>query len=104
MSFIFMVLHYPTPAHRDELARAMNERRDLLASTSGCIQVDPAYVTADGDCLVGISKWESKDAFDRAGLMRGAPDWIPDGETRRRVRFFLHEAPLPVDSAATGTQ
>lgn len=103
MNFIYMVFHYPAPAHRDELARAMNARRDLLSSTPGCIQVDPPYVTADGECLVGISKWESRDAFDRADLTLGAPDWIPEGETRSRVRFFLSEVSLPNDSVVTRT-
>ncbi len=35
------------------------------------------------------------------GSLLAAPEWIPDGETRPRVRFFLHEVSLPVDSALT---
>ncbi len=33
-----------------------------------------------------------------AGLTLGDPEWISEGETRPRVRFFLHEVSLPADS------
>ncbi len=91
MSFIFMVFHYPTPEHRDELARQMDEMGAFLSATPGCMEVGPPYLTEDG-CLIGISTWGSKDAFLSAGLTLGGSDEIVEGETRPRERFFLHEA------------
>ena len=92
MSFIFMVLHYPTLEHRDELARQMGEMGAFLSATPGCVEVGPPYLTEDGSCLVGISTWESKEAFLAAGLTLGGSDEVVEGETRPRERFFLHEA------------
>lgn len=87
-----MVLHWPEPGRRDELAASMREMRDLLLAKPGCLAVEPPYLTEDGDCLVGISKWESREAFDAAGIRPRPPGEIVEGETRPRERFFLHEA------------
>jgi len=92
MSFIFMVFHWPKPGQRDSLAQSMAEMRDLLVSTPGCVAVEPPYLTEDGTCLVGISKWESKDAFLASGITLRPSDEIVDGETRPRQRFFLEQA------------
>ena len=92
MSFIFMVLHYPSPEHRDQLARSMGEMRSFLTGKPGCIAVEPPYLTEDGDCLVGLSKWESKDAFLAVGLTIRPSDEIVEGELRPRQRLYLHEA------------
>ena len=92
MSFVFMVFHWPAEGHRDSLARSMGEMRDALASTIGCVAVEPPYLTEDGACLVGISKWESKQAFLASGITLRPPDEVVEGETRPRQRFFLEEA------------
>lgn len=92
MSFIFMVFHWPEADYRDTLAQSMRDMRDLLASTPGCVSVEPPYLTEDGACLVGISKWESKQAFLASGITVRPPDEIVEGETRPRQRFFLEEA------------
>jgi len=95
VSFIFMVLHWPEPDRRDALAQSMREMRDLLSATPGCLAVEPPYVTDDGYCLVGISKWESKEAFLGSGIKLRPPGEIADGETRPRQRFLLEEADSP---------
>ncbi|MCW2934915.1 MAG: hypothetical protein JWM19_5877 [Actinomycetia bacterium] len=92
MSFIFMVLHWPEPGHRDALAQSMREMRDALSGLHGCTAVEPPYLTDDGTCLVGISKWESRQAFFASGLTLRPPDEIVEGETRPRQRLFLEEA------------
>jgi heme-degrading monooxygenase HmoA len=92
MSFIFMVLHWPEPGHRDALIRSMGEMRDALSSLPGCIAVEPPYLTEDGTCLAGISKWESRQAFLASGITLRPPDEIVEGETRPRQRFLLEEA------------
>jgi Antibiotic biosynthesis monooxygenase len=92
VSFVFMVFHWPEPEHRDALAKSMLEMRNALQQTPGCIDVDPPYlVDHEGECLVGISKWDSREAFGASGLVLGAPDEIVEGETRPRQRFLLDE-------------
>jgi hypothetical protein len=92
MSFIFMVFHWPEPGRGDTLAQSMQEMGGLLAGTPGCTAVEPPYFTDDGACLVGISKWESKQAFLASGITLRPPDEVADGETRPRQRFFLEQA------------
>jgi quinol monooxygenase YgiN len=92
MSFIFMVLHWPEPGHREALAQSMREMRDALSGLPGCTSVEPPYLADDGTCLVGISKWESRQAFFASGMTLRPPEEIVEGETRPRQRFFLEEA------------
>ena len=69
----------------------MDQMRAELAGLPGCIAVEPPYLTEDGSCLVGISRWESRQAFSAAGITMRPPDEIVDGETRPRQRFLLDE-------------
>jgi hypothetical protein len=92
VGFIFLVLHWPERDRRDALAQSM---RDLIVATPGCLTVEPPFVTDDGSCLVGISKWEFKEAFLGSGITLRPPDEIVEGETRPRQRFLLEEAGLP---------
>ena len=94
VSFIFMVFHWPEPGCGDALARSMREMADLLAGTPGCIAVEPPYFNEDGGCLVGISKWESRQAFFASGIALRPADQIVEGETRPRERFLLEEAEI----------
>jgi antibiotic biosynthesis monooxygenase len=93
VAFVFMVFHWPERPHLDTLARSMREMGASLASAPGCIGVEPPYLTHDGDCLVGISKWESREAFFASGLTLRPHDEVVEGERRPRQRFFLNEAP-----------
>jgi quinol monooxygenase YgiN len=92
MSFVFMVFHWPEPGRGEELAAGMREMRGLLLDKPGCLGVEPPYLTAEGDCLVGISKWESEAAFRASGITLRPAGEIVEGEVRPRERFFLHEA------------
>jgi hypothetical protein len=92
MSFVFMAFHWPEESRADALAASMREMRDHLLGVPGCIGVEPPYLTQDGSCLVGISKWESRQAFLDSGLVLGAPDEVVEGEVRPRERFLLDEA------------
>jgi len=87
-----MVFHWPEPDEAGALADGMREMRDLLLKTPGCLVVEPPYLTDDGSCLVGISKWESEAAFRSSGITLRASDEIVQGETRPRERFLLREA------------
>ena len=92
MSFIFMVFHWPEPGRGDALAQSMQEMGSMLAGTAGCTAVEPPYVTDDGACLVGISRWESKQAFLASGITLRPADEVVEGETRPRQRYFLEQA------------
>jgi len=94
MSFIFMAFHWPAPGRGDALAESMREMRDAFAGLPGCLSVEPPYLTEDGDCLVGISKWESKAAFFASGITLRPSDEIVEGELRPRQRFLLDEVPV----------
>ena len=89
-SFVFMVLHFPDPEHRDELTRGMAGMRAAMESMPGCLGVDPPLLTSDGTCLVGYSRWVSEDAFWATGITLGPADEAPEGELRPRQRFLLH--------------
>ena len=91
--FVFMVFHYPSPEHRDELARGMGEMRAAMESVPGCLGVDPPPLSEDGTCLVGFSRWESREAFLATGITLGGPDEVRPGEVRPRERFFLTSYP-----------
>jgi Antibiotic biosynthesis monooxygenase len=74
MSFVFMVFHWPNPDQRETLAQSMREMREALLQTPGCVGVDPPYLLDyEGECLVGISKWESKEAFLAPGSCCARP-------------------------------
>jgi hypothetical protein len=92
MAFIFMVLHWPDPTHRETLVSSMYEMGELLVDKPGCLAVEPPYLTEDGGCLVGISKWQSKEAFLTSGITLRLPDETVEGEIRPRQRFLLEEA------------
>jgi quinol monooxygenase YgiN len=92
VSFVFMVFHWPEPDKVDTLAESMREMRDLLLARPGCTAVEPPYLTEDGRCLVGISKWESKEAFEASGITLRPTDEVVEGETHPRQRFLLDEA------------
>jgi len=89
-----MVFHWPDPEHLETLAQSMREMREALLEMPGCVEVDPPYLTDyEGGCLVGISRWESKEAFLASGFVLRAPDEVVEGETRPRQRFLLDEIP-----------
>ncbi len=88
-----MVFHWPEPGKRDELARSMHERHEVLLGLPGCLEVEPPYVTEEAECLIGISRWESREAFETAVTLRPT-DEIVEGETRPRQRFLLDQANL----------
>ena len=92
MSFVFMVFHWPEPEKRQALAQSMREMGKGLAGAAGCVGVEPPYLTEEGDCLIGISKWVSKDAFFASGITLRPPDEVIPGETRPRARYLLEEA------------
>lgn len=88
-----MAFHWPEPDRTADLAAGMHQMRELMLSVPGCVDVDPPYVSEDRTCLIGISKWESREAFLAAGLPLGDEHETVPGETRPRQRFLLEQAP-----------
>jgi len=95
-----MVFHWPQPDRRDTLAHSMRDMGDLLVGTPGCLLVEPPYLTEDGTCLVGIAKWESRQAFLTSGITLRPLGEIAEGETRPRERLLLEEAATPASTPA----
>ena len=98
-----MVIHHPRAEHRDDLIRGMVERAELMAGTPGFIEAGP-WQLEDDEPIVGISRWESKEAFLAAvppGF--GVPtSEVHEWETRPRELFHLKSpSPSPVHVASS---
>jgi heme-degrading monooxygenase HmoA len=92
MAFVFMVFHYPEPGRRDDLVRAMKAMTAELRGLPGCLEVG-AWQDSQSDRLVGISSWESREAFLAAGMaVTPSGGEAPEGERLPRERFYLDEA------------
>ena len=87
--FVFMTLHYPAPDSVHALAGGMDQMRGWMQSQRGCQGVEPPLLTEDGTCLVGYSRWESKEAFLATGIDLDRLSETPSGELRPRQRYFL---------------
>ncbi|MBJ7609111.1 MAG: antibiotic biosynthesis monooxygenase [Candidatus Dormibacteraeota bacterium] len=87
--FVFMTLHYPSAEAVEALADGMAQMRGWMESQPGCLGVDPPLLTEDGTCLVGYSRWESKEALLATGIDLDTLTETPSGELRQRQRYFL---------------
>ncbi len=94
--FVFMALHYPSTDNVEALAEGMAQMRGWMESQPGCLGVEPPLLSEDGTCLVGYSRWESKEAFLATGVDLDALGETPDTEVRPRQPYFLTAS----DSAA----
>lgn len=57
-----MTYHYPKPEHRQDLLKGMEEMREVMAQHPGFIDAGP-WEEIGSDRIVGISVWESREAF-----------------------------------------
>lgn len=87
--FVFMTFHYPSPETVAALAEGMARMRGWMESQPGCIGVDPPLLSQDGDCLVGYSRWESRQAFLATGIDIDTLGDTPSSELRPRQPYFL---------------
>ncbi len=87
--FVFMTLHYPSADAAEGLAESMAQMRGWMESQPGCLGVDPPLLTEDRTCLVGYSRWESKDALLATGIDLDALTETPSSELRPRQPYFL---------------
>jgi hypothetical protein len=91
--FVFMTLHYPSAEAVQALAEGMAQMRGWMESQPGCLGVEPPLVTEDGTCLVGYSRWESKEALLATGIDLDALAETPSSELRPRQPYFLTSWP-----------
>ena len=87
--FVFMTLHYPSADNVQALAHGMAQMRGWMESQPGCLGVEPPLITEDGTCLVGFSRWESKEAFLATGVDVDTLCETPSSELRPRQPYFL---------------
>jgi hypothetical protein len=87
--FVFMTLHYPSPDAVEALAGGMLQMRGWMESQPGCLGVEPPLLTEDGTCLVGYSRWESKEALLATGIDLDVLVETPSTELRPRQPYFL---------------
>lgn len=87
--FVFMTLHYPSAEAVETLAEGMAQMRGSMESQPGCLGVEPPLVTEDGTCLVGYSRWESKEALLATGIDLDTLAETPSSELRPRQPYFL---------------
>lgn len=92
MAYIFMAIHYPEPGHRAEVCDRMGELARMMAGAPGLLEIGP-WAEYDGDRVVGVSRWESRAAFEEAMPGSGVSnDVVHPGERRPREYFHLIEA------------
>jgi hypothetical protein len=87
--FVFMTLHYPSAENVEALAEGMAQMRGWMESQPGCLGVEPPLLTEDGTCLVGFSRWESKEALLATGIDVATLGETPSSELRPRQPYFL---------------
>ena len=90
MTYIFMAVHYPEPGTRDDVYASMSAMAESMAGTLGLIEIGPWL---DGDRVVGLSRWESREAFEAAMPGSGVPNTVThNGERKPREYYHLVQA------------
>jgi heme-degrading monooxygenase HmoA len=89
VTYIFMAVHYPEPGTRDGVYASMSAMAESMAGTPGLIEIGP-WLDRDGDRVIGLSRWESRAAFDAAMPGSGVPNAMThEGERQPREYFHL---------------
>jgi heme-degrading monooxygenase HmoA len=84
-----MAVHYPQAGQRNDVYVSMKRMAESMAGTPGLIEIGP-WLEYAGDAVVGLSRWESREAFEAAMPGSGVPNTIiHEGETRPRDYFHL---------------
>src|SRR5260370_19202598 len=72
IAYIFMAVHYPEPGRHDDLHQRMTRMGASLAGAPGLIEIG-AWLEFGGERVVGVSRWQSREAFEPAMPGSGAP-------------------------------
>ena len=88
MTYVFMAIRYPEPARQADLYRRMADMAESIRGVPGLIDIGP-WVEHDGERVAGVSRRESREAFEAAMPGSGVPsDTIHECEARPRE--YLH--------------
>ncbi len=91
MRHLFLAIHHPKPEHADDLVAAMAGFGSQLDTITGMLG---ASAWRDGERIVAISIWESRERFLAAGpAMAAAVAGVPfaEWESRPRELYSLDE-------------
>jgi heme-degrading monooxygenase HmoA len=89
MTYMFMAVHYPAPCRLDEVHASMKEMAASMTGTPGLLEIGP-WLDRVQSRVVGISRWESRAAFEAAMPGSGVPaEVIHPGESKPREYFHL---------------
>jgi quinol monooxygenase YgiN len=89
VTYIFMAVHYPAPGRLEEIHASMRRMAESAAGTPGLLEIGP-WLDRDRTRVVGVSKWESREAFEAAMPGSGVPnEIIHPGESKPREYFHL---------------
>ncbi len=89
MTYIFMAVHYPEPGTGHDVYASMSAMAESMVGTPGLIEIGP-WLDRDGDKVIGLSRWESRAAFDAAMPGSGVPNTVThSGERKPRDYFHL---------------
>ena len=89
MAYIFMAVHYPEPGRHSDVYLRMKKMAESMSGAPGLIEIGP-WVEHGGERVVGLSRWQSRQAFDAAMPGSGVPnDVVHEWETRPREYFHL---------------
>jgi heme-degrading monooxygenase HmoA len=91
VTYIFMAVHYPETGTRDDVYSSMSAMAESMAGTPGLIEIGP-WLDRDGDRVIGLSRWESRAAFEAAMPGSGVPNAVThSGERSPREYFHLDQ-------------
>ncbi len=98
MSFLYVAFHYPKAEHVNDLLAAMHRLDEVMNGTAGLQRIG-AWREETGRCIIAISIWESREAFQAAvGKIGAAVADVPfdKWEARPRELFRAEEITLPL--------
>ena len=81
--FLFYAVHHPHPEKEELLIRSMRNFGELIKKQPGIMVVD-TFRDPDNGTLLGVSIWESRDAFQ--AVMPALQDAFPSEEWEVKPR------------------
>ncbi len=92
--FVHLAIKYSKPEHVADNIASMRRVADAAQGAPGLIGIGP-WRDARSGRVIGLSLWESKEAFESAmrSVFASLPDLDPDGEWDERPPDSFHLTP-----------